>query len=159
MTQAIVGKIKLASLKVTCTAITASSAIIVGLIFAPPDMPCETLDQSRQMGIEVARWRRNGSVVVQAPSVPWRPLSTGTSTLFRGQGPTLRGLQSVGCELHDEDQVEITVYASTGFGSNLGTTYEGHVVITRSRLVGDIRAFELFLTNVHVGSAAREQTD
>lgn len=91
--------------------------------------------------------------------MPWRPLSPETSKLFRGQGPTLRGFPSVACELRDGDQVEITVYASTGSGSNLGTTYEGHVVTTPSRLVEDIRAFELFLKNVHVGSAAREQTD
>lgn len=124
-----------------------------------PDIPCETLDQSRQMGVEVARWRRNGCAVIEAPSVPWRPLSPETSKLFSGQRPTLGGFPSVVCELRDGDQIEITVYASAGSGSNLGTTYEGHVVTTPLHLVEDIRAFELFLQNVSVGTATREQTD
>ncbi|MET4682747.1 hypothetical protein [Brevundimonas faecalis] len=124
-----------------------------------PGIPCETLDQSRQMGVEVARWRRNGCPVVEAPSVPWRPLSPETSKLFRSQKPTLGGFPSVACELREGDQVEITVYASTGSGSNPGATYEGYVVTTTSRLVEDIRSFELFLENVTIGAAAREQTD
>lgn len=91
--------------------------------------------------------------------MPWRPLSPETSKLFSGQRPTLGGFPSVVCELRDGDQIEITVYASAGSGSNLGTTYEGHVVTTPLHLVEDIRAFELFLQNVSVGIATREQTD
>jgi hypothetical protein len=119
-----------------------------------PDIPCETLDQSRQMGVEVPRWRRNGCAVVGVPSAPWRPLSPETSKLFN-QRPTLGGAPAVACELRDGDQIEITVYASTGSGSDV---YEGYVVTTPAHLVEDIRTFEIFLQNVRLGSAAREQT-
>lgn len=119
-----------------------------------PDIPCETLDQSRQMGVEIARWRRDGCAVVEAPSVPWRPLSPETSKLFRGQRPRLGGLPSVACEVRDGDQIEITVYASSGAGSDV---YEGYVVTTHPHMVEDVRAFDLFLQNVSL--AAREGTD
>lgn len=124
-----------------------------------PDIPCEPLDRSRQMGVEVARWRRHGCAVVEAPAATWRPLSPETSKLFSDQIPMLGGRPSVACELRAGDQIEITVYASAGSGSNLGLPYEGYVVTTPSHLVEDVRAFELFLQNVSVGSAAREQTD
>ncbi len=120
-----------------------------------PDIPCEDLDQSRQMGIEVPRWRRNGCAVVGVPSAPWRPLSPETSKLFRNQRPTLGGAPAVVCELRDGDQIEITVYASTGSGSDV---YEGYVVTTPAHLVEDIRTFEIFIQNVSLGAAAREQT-
>lgn len=122
-----------------------------------PDIPCETLDQSRQMGVEVARWRLYGCAVVEAPSVPWRPLSPETSTLFRGQSPRLGGYASVACELRDGDQIQISVYASAG--SDPGRTYEGYIVTTPSHLVEDIRAFEIFLKSVSLGPAVREQAN
>lgn len=59
------------------------------------------------------------------------------------------------CELRDGDQIEITVYASTGSGSDV---YEGYVVTTPAHLVEDIRTFEIFIQNVSLGAAAREQT-
>lgn len=120
-----------------------------------PDTPCEILDQSRQMGVEVPRWRRNGCVVVEAPSVPWRPLSPETSKLFSDQRPALGGWPSVACELREADQIEITVNASPGSGATLGPRYEGYVVTTPSHLAEDVRAFELFLQNVRLGSAAQ----
>ena len=120
-----------------------------------PDIPCEDLDQSRQMGIEVPRWRRYGCEVVGVPSAPWRPLSPETSKLFRNQRPKLGGAPAVVCELRDGDQIEITAYASMGSGSDV---YEAYVVTTPAHLVEDIRAFEIFLQNVRLGSAAREQT-
>lgn len=124
-----------------------------------PDIPCEVLDQSRDMGIEVTRRRRNGCAVVGAPSVPWRPLSPETSTLFKGQTPTLGGLPSVACEVREGDQITITVHASAGPGFSPGTIYEGYIVTTPSHLVEDIGAFEKFLQNVSIGSAARAQAD
>lgn len=124
-----------------------------------PEIPCETVDESTQMGVEVARSRPTVCAELHASSAPWRPLSPETSRLFSGQRPTLGGLPSMACELHNGDDVAISVHASTASGHNPGTTYQAYVMTTPLRLAEDIQAFELFLKNVRIGTAAGEQTD
>ena len=117
-----------------------------------PDVPCESLDHSRQIGIEVAQSRLEGCSVVEARSVPWRPLSPETAKLFRDQRPTLSGFPSLACELRNGDQIQISVYASTGSGADPRRRYEGYIVTTPSYLAEDIRTFELFLASVGIGT-------
>jgi hypothetical protein len=128
-----------------------------------PQIPCEVLDDSRQMGVEVARSRKNGCTSVEAPSVPWRALSPETAKLFRSPAPTLGGQRSVACELHEGDQIQISVYAPAPSrsieGRSPGTLYEGYVVTTSAHLAEDIRSFEVFLEGVRTGSPAGEQTN
>lgn len=124
-----------------------------------PDIPCDTIDQSREMGIEVVRWRREGCMSLTAPSVPWRPLSPETSKLFRGRGLTLGGLPASVCEVREGDHISIVAYASTGSGSDAGEDYAGYVITTTEHLSDDIRTFETFLQTVRLGAAAREQVD
>ena len=122
-----------------------------------PDIPCETLDLSREMGIEVVRWRRNGCTDLENPSVPWRPLTPETSKLFRGQRITLGGVPALACEVREEGHISIILYASPPSGSDLGESYAAYVMTTPAHLNEDIRAFEVFLRNVSLGAAAREQ--
>ncbi|MDP3376877.1 MAG: hypothetical protein Q8S53_00805 [Brevundimonas sp.] len=123
-----------------------------------PDIPCEDLDQSRELGIGVVRWRRNGCTDLEDPSVPWRPLTPETSKLFRGQRLTLGGVPALACEVREGDHIGIIVYASLGSGSDLAESYAGYIGTTPAHLIEDIRAFEIFLQNVRLGPAAREQT-
>lgn len=124
-----------------------------------PDIPCDTNDQSREMGIEVVRWRREGCMDLDAPSVPWRPLSPETSKLFRGQGLTLGGIPASVCEVRQGDHISIVAYASTGSGSDAGDSYAGYVVTSTEHLAEDIRTFENFLQTVRLGASARDQLD
>jgi len=120
-----------------------------------PNIPCEIIDDSRQMGVEVARSRKNGCTSVEAPSVPWRPLSPETARLFRSLAPTLGGQPSVVCELHERDQIQISVYApapsSLTQERSPSTLYEGYIVTTPAHLAEDIQSFEVFLDGVHIG--------
>ena len=128
-------------------------------IVRAPDMPCEVIDQSRQMGIEVIQSRRDDCALAEAQSMPWHPLSADTSKLFESQTRSLGGLPSLTCELRDGDQIQISVYAPTGLGSDPGATFEAYIVTTPSYLVEDIRAFETFLETARIGSTARKTTD
>lgn len=121
------------------------------------DIPCETLDLSREMGIEVVRWRRNGCTDMENPSVPWRPLTPETSKLFRDQQLALGGFPALACEVREGDHTSILFYASPPSGSDLGESYAAYVMTTSAHLIEDIRAFEVFLQNVRLGPAAREQ--
>lgn len=121
-----------------------------------PDIPCEELDQSREMGIQVARWRRDGCTEVDEPSVAWRTLSAETSKLFRGQSVSMGGIRALACEVREGDQIVIIVYASAGSGSDPGESYAGYVSTTPEHLIADIRAFEIFLQSIRLGAAANE---
>ncbi|RZJ02343.1 MAG: hypothetical protein EON89_15480 [Brevundimonas sp.] len=118
------------------------------------DIPCDSLDPSREIGVEVARWRLNGCTVTEAPSLAWRPLSPETARLFKGR-PSLGGRVSSACELHDGDHIQISVYASVARGSRPegppDVVYEGYMVTTPAHLAEDVRTFELFLQGVTLG--------
>jgi len=112
-----------------------------------PDIPCETHDQSRVMGVEVARSRKNGCAAVDAPSLPWGPLSPATAKLFSGGAPkALAGRPATVCELHWNGYIQISVYAAAASGP--ATPYEAFIVTTPEHLAEDVRPFEGFLGNV-----------
>ena len=129
----------------------------------PPDIPCDIIDSSRQMGVEVARVHRNGCIAVEAPSLPWSPLSRDTAKLFRSPAPTLGGQPALVCELRDGDAIQISVYARAPIRSaperSPARLYEGYMVTTRTHLAEDIQSFEVFIGGVRIGSPAGEQTD
>lgn len=128
-----------------------------------PDIPCEIIDDSRQMGVEVARYRIDGCAVLEAPSTPWRPLSSETAKLFQTATPSLGGEPSVACELRERGHIQISVYALVDVHSNPGrppgTLYEGYIVTTSIHLAEDIQSFETFLEGVRIDSPARKPTD
>lgn len=111
------------------------------------DIPCEVLDQSRQMGVEVPDYRLNGCAVIDAPATPWRPLSPETARLFR-RPPMLGGKPSVACELRQDGFIQVSVYASDGAP---GRRFHGFIVTTPAHLAEDVRAFETFLDGVQIG--------
>lgn len=123
-----------------------------------PDIPCEILDDSRQMGVEIARSRKNGCASMEARSSPWRPLSPETAKLFRNPAPMLGGKPSVACELHERDQIQISVYAPAPSRSP-GLLYEGYIVTRSDHLAEDIRSFETFLEGVRIGPPTGQRTD
>lgn len=118
-----------------------------------PDIPCDVLDNSRQMGVEVARYRKKGCTAVDAPSLPWRELSAETAQLFRTR-PTLGAGPSFACELHERDQIQISVYAFADSpshqGASRGALYESYIVTTPAHLAEDVRLFEDFLKGVRI---------
>jgi len=120
-----------------------------------PDEPCEVLDGSRQIGAEVAQSTKNGCASVEAPALPWRPLSPETARLF-GSRPTLGGQPSLACELRRDDDIQISVYASAPSrpspGRSSGRLYEAYIVTTSAHLAEDIRAFEVYLQSARIGS-------
>ena len=123
----------------------------------PPSMPCDIIDDSRQMGLAVARYRIDGCMVTQARSVPWQPLSPDTEKLFSSQDhPMLGGRPSVACELRENGWVQVSVYAFASSDLDRrnpsGTLYEAYVVTTPSHLAEDIRSFDAFLKSAHIGS-------
>lgn len=120
-----------------------------------PDIPCDIVDQSRRMGVEVARDKRNGCTAVEAPKLPWRPLSPESAKLFRRLPPSLGGLPSLACELHEGDYIQISVFAF-GPGRVKGVApsaplFEGYILTTADHLAEDVHAFEAFLADVHIG--------
>lgn len=127
-----------------------------------PDIPCEIVDSSRQMGVEVARSHKKGCLSLEAPSLPWRPLSRETSHLFENPAPTLGGRPALVCELHDGDDIQISVLASVPTGSPAKpaseTLYEGYIVTTSDHLAEDIRSFEVFLEGLRISSPAEART-
>jgi hypothetical protein len=128
-----------------------------------PDIPCEILDQSRAMGVEVARSRKKGCISAEAPSAPWRPLSPETARLFSSPAPTLGGQPSVACELRQGGQIQISIYAAAPSGlsprRSLSALYEGYIVTTPAYLAEDVRSFEVFLASVRISSLADKRTD
>jgi hypothetical protein len=126
-----------------------------------PDMPCDVLDDSRLMGVEVAQSGRSGCASLDAQSL-LRPLTPGTARLFRTP-PKLGGAAAVACEAHRDDDIQISIFAfappPADPGGSPGTLYEGYMVTTRAHLAEDVRSFEHFLEGVRIGSAARERTD
>jgi len=123
-----------------------------------PDIPCDILDASREMGVEIARSGKNGCISVAAKSVPWRALSPETEKLFQSPLPTLGGRPSVICELHEHDQIQISIYASAPSLSptehSRETLYEAYIVTTPVHLVEDILSFEAFLKTLRIGQGA-----
>lgn len=119
------------------------------------DIPCEILDQSRQMGVEIARNPRDECAIKQAPSTHWQPLSPETAKLFRSS-PTLDGQPSRACELRISGQIQISLYAATSrssAGTATGPLYEAYIVTTPHHLAEDISSFEVFLRSVKIGPA------
>jgi hypothetical protein len=117
-----------------------------------PDIPCEITDESRRMGVEVARSRKNGCAAIDAPSLPWGPLSPATAKLFmHGTPRLLDGRPSTACELHWRGYIQVSVYAAAA--SRPATPYEAYIVTTPEHLAEDVRSFDIFLKSVSIGHA------
>lgn len=119
-----------------------------------PDIPCETLDGARKMGVEIAQYRIDGCSVVENRDLPWRPLSPEIAKHFRTATPSLGGQPSVACELHEQGYIQISVYAFSEERSNpaqpAGRPYQGYIVTTPDHLSEDVRSFEVFLKSVRI---------
>lgn len=121
----------------------------------PADLACDVLDQSRQMGVEIARSRKLGCASVEAPSLPWRSLSPETAKLFKKGAPILGGRPSIACELRMGGQIQVSVYVAATSHANRANApspvYEAFIVTTPAYLADDIGSFEAFLNNVSIG--------
>ncbi|WP_041373484.1 hypothetical protein [Phenylobacterium zucineum] len=117
-----------------------------------PGSPCEILDQSRVMGIEIARSPKQGCRAKADPSLAWRELSPSMAKLFDGP-PRLGSSHSRACELHQSGFIQISVYAPAPAATDPKSSeplYEAYIVTTREHLVEDVRTFEAFLKRLKV---------
>ena len=121
----------------------------------PTDVPCEVLDESRQMGVEIARSPKKGCASLDAPELPWRPLSPEVAKLFASQ-PALGAAPASACELHLHGSIQVSVYAFAAHpqkpGASPGPLYEAYIVTTPDHLAEDVGAFETFLKTASIGS-------
>lgn len=119
------------------------------------DIPCDIIDDARQLGLEVAPARKNARTLEQALTTPCGPLSPETAKLFKARAPTFPGRPSLACEFRMHGQIQISVYAFATTGSNpeapSRTLYEAYIVSTPVDLAEDARTFDDFLRSVRIG--------
>jgi hypothetical protein len=143
--------------RVVCTSRSVDGDEVRGFyaLVRPPDEPCDILDQSRQIGVELAPQRKNARTAATAITVPCGPLSAEIAKLFKGQGPTFPGRPSVACESRRDDDIQVSVYALAAASPNPGHApprlYQAWIVTTTTALAEDARAFEVFLRGVSIG--------
>jgi hypothetical protein len=123
----------------------------------PADEPCGQAEQSREMGLQVAPYRMDGCTVLEARSVPWRPVSPETLKLLRGQSLTLGGFPVQVCELRMSGYVQISAYASAPSPTKQGqgmTLYEAYIVTRPEHLADDLRGLATFMDTARIGRGA-----
>lgn len=144
--------------RVVCTS-RAKDDVPIGFyaMVRSPDQPCEILDNSRQIGIEIAQSQKRGCASLADLSLAWRPLTPATASMFQ-QSPRMGDAQSLACELHRGDDIQISVYAraapQNASKPRPNLLYEAYIVTDRAHLSEDVRAFEVFLRNVTIADAA-----
>ena len=108
----------------------------------PADIPCESLDQSRTLGLAV--------VETPLPS-DCRPLPEASLRAFGGRMPGLSGRRVRVCQETAAEQLAIIVRAN---GKNAEAEYEAYLLTTREHLDEDAPAFLSFLETVKIGADA-----
>lgn len=119
-----------------------------------PDIPCDIIDISRDLGLEALKAR----TVAEALPQGCQPLSPALLKAFGGRAPRFAGHQSQVCQETADGQVWVGVFAVAGSrsegGSVLTTLYEAHMRTTEAGLAEDARSFEAFLSRAKIGTPA-----
>ncbi|TAJ62529.1 hypothetical protein [Brevundimonas sp.] len=119
-----------------------------------PDIPCDIIDISRDLGLEALKER----TVAEALPQGCQPLSPALLKAFGGRAPRFAGHQSQVCQETADDQVWVGVFAVAGSRSEGGsvstTLYEAHMRTTEAGLAEDARSFEAFLNRAKIGTLA-----
>ena len=119
-----------------------------------PDIPCDTIDISRDLGLEALKER----TVAEAFPQGCQPLSPVLLKAFGGRVPRFAGHQSQVCQETADGQVWVGVFAVAGSRSEGGsvstTLYEAHMRTTEAGLAEDARSFEAFLSRAKIGTPA-----
>lgn len=119
-----------------------------------PDIPCDIIDISRDLGLEALKER----TVAEALPQGCQPLSPALLKAFGGRAPGFAGHQSQVCQETADDQVWIGVFAVAGSRSEGGsvstTLYEAYMRTTEAGLAEDARSFEAFLSRAKIGTPA-----
>lgn len=119
-----------------------------------PDIPCDIIDISRDLGLEALKER----TVAEALPQGCQPLSPALLKAFGGRAPRFAGHQSQVCQETADGQVWVGVFAVAGSGSEGGsvstTLYEAHMRTTEAGLAEDARSFEAFLSRAKIGTPA-----
>jgi len=119
-----------------------------------PDIPCDIIDISRDLGLEALEAR----TVAEALPQGCQPLSPALLKAFGGRVPGFAGHQSQVCQETADGQVWVGVFAVAGArseGGSLSTTlYEAHMRTTEAGLAEDARSFGVFLSSAKIGTPA-----
>lgn len=119
-----------------------------------PDIPCDIIDISRDLGLEALKER----TVAEALPQGCQPLSPALLKAFGGRAPRFAGHQSQVCQETADDQVWVGVFAVAGSRSEGGsvstTLYEAYMRTTEAGLAEDARSFEAFLSRANIGTPA-----
>lgn len=119
-----------------------------------PEIPCDIIDISRDMGLEALKER----TLAQALPQGCQPLSPALLKAFGGRTPGFAGHRSQVCQETADDQVWVGVFAVAGSrsrgGSGSTTLYEAWMRTTEAGLAEDARLFEAFLGRAKIGTLA-----
>lgn len=119
-----------------------------------PDIPCDIIDISRDLGLEALKER----TVAEALPQGCQPLSPALLKAFGGRAPRFDGHQSQVCQETADGQVWVGVFAVAGSRSEGGSVstmlYEAHMRTTEAGLAEDARSFEAFLSRAKIGTPA-----
>jgi hypothetical protein len=119
-----------------------------------PDIPCDIIDISRDLGLEALKER----TVAEALPQGCQPLSQALLNAFGGRVPRFAGHQSQVCQETADGQVWVGVFVVAGSRSEGGrvstTLYEAHMRTTEAGLAEDAQSFEAFLSRAKIGTPA-----